>query len=94
MIWLYIFIAVETVSVFLCMARWSKRYLAGTYRLTGTPDAAEAWWGHLAMGLVPIFGFAYVFGSWQHKRELEAAAKAKEIENAQKDVLRLVQKDS
>lgn len=93
MTWLYVFLAVEAVSFFLCMKRWSKRYLAGAYADKNGLDACSAFFGYLTMGLVLVMALAFLAGADQLRREQAAAARAKELENAQRDVLRLVGKD-
>ena len=102
MFYLYLFITVETVSLFLTMTRWSKRYTAGEYfvnkdqyygdKLLGTTtddNSSAAFFAHLGMGLVPIIGFAFLTGEWLNKREQKALdeQKFKALEEARLDKL-------
>lgn len=62
-----------------CMARWSKRYQAGIYKFSGEPDPDEAFMGHLALGLIPVLGAAYLIGGWALAREQAEIKRQKEL---------------
>lgn len=70
------------------MARWSKNFLKNEYG--DSDDAASAFIGHLVLGLLPIFGFAFVYGDMLKQREIEAKKKEKELASVQDDVRRML----
>ena len=78
MIW-YLMLALWVASFTGCMARWSKRYQSGIYRLQGNPDAEDAFMGHLLLGLVPVLGAAYLLGGMMLAREQAEEKRRKEL---------------
>lgn len=79
----YVLYTLWGLSFMGCMARWSKRYQAGDYSINGQPDADEAFFGHLALGVIPVLGAAYLFGAWSLARERAEAKRLKELAAAE-----------
>lgn len=75
----YILLTLWAASFTGCMARWSKRYQAGVYNIKGEPDPDEAFFGHLALGLIPVLGAAYLIGGWALARERAEQARLKQL---------------
>lgn len=83
-------IVIETLSVFIMLTRWSKRFAAGMYPDgADTPLAAGAFVGHILMGLIPLVGISYLYGQYLYNKELKSKNLENELASVQSDVKQL-----
>ncbi len=87
-------IAVETISVFVMLTRWSKRFAAGDYDYRNSYGIHDSSGGpfvaHLAMGLFPLVGIAYLLGTHLNEKEVKHAAQQKKLADNEKEAAKLL----
>ena len=83
-----VIIAIECLSVFIMLTRWSRRYASGEY---DTADAPPVFFAHLLMGLLPLVAVAYLLGQHLHRRDVARLERLKAAADAEREVDRTLE---
>jgi hypothetical protein len=84
-------IAIETVSVFLMLVRWSYKAHAGDYNGHDEPPSFVTFFGAIIFGLLPPLSLAYVLGGWLRRRDVRKAEDAARLAAELREAERLLE---